>query len=126
VRSGSQTDPEAVRQMLGLPEAIAHELDARQGHSRRKLLRESVHEVPIGVLCKPLKRHSPSSGIAHQTLQLIPPRCRNPRVGVQRKALDTGTAAMRCFTKAAMVRASSGSGSSRGAYPVAASVSAIE
>ena len=43
------------------------------------------------VLRKPLKRYSPSGCVAHQTLQRITPMRRNISVGVQGKAVDTGT-----------------------------------
>jgi adenine-specific DNA-methyltransferase len=53
---------------------------------------EAVHEIPVGILFQPLKRQGASGGIANQALQLIPPMRRNRRVGVQGKAVDTGTA----------------------------------
>ncbi len=87
----------------------ADKVRARQGYERRKLLQkfqwgkldtggavgprpvESVNEIPVSILLKPLKRHSPSGCIANQTFQLITPMCRNPSVGVQGKAVDAGT-----------------------------------
>ena len=38
---------------------------------------ETVNELPVGILFKPLKRHSPFGGIAKQALQLIPPMRRS-------------------------------------------------
>ena len=46
----------------------------------------------MGILCKPLKRHRTSGCIADQALQLVTPMGGNLGVGVQGKAVDTGTA----------------------------------
>jgi hypothetical protein len=43
------------------------------------------------VLRKPLKRYSTSGCVAHQTLSLITPMRWNISIGVQGKAVDTGT-----------------------------------
>jgi hypothetical protein len=106
-RCGNDRRPELAmrRQAAG----IADKVHTRQGHKRRKLLQklqrrefhaggavrpgpvEAVYEIPVRILLKPLKRYGPSGCIAHQALQLITPMRWNLRVGMQGKAIDTGT-----------------------------------
>jgi hypothetical protein len=49
----------------------------------------------MGVLRQPLKRYSTSGCVAQQTLQLITPMRRNIGIGMQGKAVHTGTARSR-------------------------------
>ena len=90
--------------------AIAYQVDARQGHERRQVLQEfhwresnargairprvgeGVDEIAIGSFLEALQRHGPAGRIADELFQLIAPMRRNRRVGVQRKAVHTGTA----------------------------------
>src|SRR5215475_8648408 len=90
--------------------AIAHQVDARQGHERCQLLqkfhrresnpcgpvrprvRKGVDEIAIGVLLQTLQRHGTSRGIADQALQLIAPMGGDLGVGVQGEPVDAGTA----------------------------------
>src|SRR5262249_60182464 len=51
-----------------------------------------VDQLAVGVFLEALQRHGPAGGIADELCQLIPPMRRNRRVGVQRKAVDTGAA----------------------------------
>ena len=85
-------------------------MDAWQGHERRQLLyefqrrepnprgaigprvREGVDEIAVGVLCETLQRHGTAGRIPDEPLQLIPPMGGDLGVGVQRKAMDAGTA----------------------------------
>jgi hypothetical protein len=91
---------------------IAHQMDARQGDERCQLLQEfqrrecdagravgprlgkGIHEVPVGILCKTLKRHGAFCRIPNQALQLVTPMRRNLGVGVQGKPVDTGAASI--------------------------------
>ena len=103
---------------------------------------EGVDKIAVGVLGQALQGHGAAGGIPDQALQLVAPMGGDLGVGVERKALDAGTAgtgergrlalgakacanapdrwparspkAMRCCTEAAMVRASSGASSTRG------------
>jgi hypothetical protein len=59
---------------------------------------ESVHEIPASILFKPLERHSPSACVPNQALQLILPMRWNGSIGVQGKAVDTGTAGLIRYT----------------------------
>jgi hypothetical protein len=90
--------------------AIAHQVDARQGHERRQLLQEfhwgephargavrprvdeGVEEIAVGVLRQALQRHGTSSSIADQALQLISLVRGDLGIRVQGKPVDAGTA----------------------------------
>ncbi len=52
----------------------------------------SVNAIPVGILFKPLKRHSPSGCMANHALELITPMRWNLGIGVEGKAVDAGTA----------------------------------
>jgi len=89
--------------------AIAHHVDARQGHELCQLLqkfhrreshpcgpvrprvRKGVDEIAIGVLLQTLQRHGTSRGRAEQALQLIAPMGGDLGVGVQGEPVDAGT-----------------------------------
>ena len=89
--------------------AIAHQVDARQGHEGSQLLqkfhrresnpcgpvrprvRKGVDEIAIGVLLQTLQRHGTSRGRADQALQLIAPMGGDLGVGVQGEPVDAGT-----------------------------------
>ena len=84
--------------------AIAHQMDARQGHERRQLLQEfqrrepnpggaigprcgeGVDEIAVGVFRQALQGHGAARGIPDQAFQLVPPMRWDLGVGVQRKA----------------------------------------
>src|SRR5262245_14839855 len=55
-------------------------------------IQENWYKVSIGIRFKALKRHGTSGCVPHQTLQLVPTVRWNRGVGVQGKAVDTGTA----------------------------------
>src|SRR5262249_35871473 len=52
---------------------------------------EGVDEIAVGLYLEALQRHRAAGGIADELFQLIPPMRRNSGVGVQGKAVDTGT-----------------------------------
>ena len=84
--------------------AIAHQVDARQGHERCQLFEqfqgrepnprgavrprmgEGVDEIAVGVLRQALQGHRAAGGIPDQALQLVAPMGRDLGVGVERKA----------------------------------------
>src|SRR5262249_53196479 len=88
---------------------IAHQMDVGQGDQRRQLLQEfqrceanargavrpwmgaGVDELTVGVLCQPLQGHGTAGGRADELFQLVPAVRWNRRVGVEGKAVDTGT-----------------------------------
>jgi hypothetical protein len=53
---------------------------------------EGGDEIAVGVLRQALQGHGTTSGIPDQALQLVAPMGRDLGVGVERKAVDTGTA----------------------------------
>ena len=55
-------------------------------------MREGVDEIAVGVLCETLQRHGTAGRIPDEPLQLIPPMGGDLGVGVQREAMDAGTA----------------------------------
>jgi hypothetical protein len=87
---------------------IPHQVDVGQGHEGRQLLQEfqrgepnahgavrprvgeRVDKIAVGVVRQPLQGHGTTGGIADELFQLIAAMRRNCRVGVQRKAIDTG------------------------------------
>ena len=90
--------------------AIAHQVDARQGHQGRQLLQEfhrresnprgaigprmgeGVDEIAVGIFLETLQGHRAAGGITDQACQLIAPVRRDLSVGVQGKPVDAGTA----------------------------------
>jgi len=56
-------------------------------------LREGVDEVPTGIFLQALKRHRTPGRVADEALKLISPMCWDLGVGMQRKPVDTDTAA---------------------------------
>ncbi len=85
-------------------------MHTRQGHERRQFLQElygreldtggaigpgvaeGVEEVAVGITLQALQGHRAAGGIAEQPLQLIAAMGGDQRVGMQRKAMHTGTA----------------------------------
>src|SRR5437867_13004263 len=55
-------------------------------------MRERVDQIAVGVCLAALQGHGATGRRADELFQLIPPMRRNRRVGVQRKAVDTGAA----------------------------------
>jgi hypothetical protein len=53
---------------------------------------ERVDEIAVGVLCQPLQGHRAAGGTPEQAFQLIAPMRGDLSVGMERKALHTGTA----------------------------------
>ena len=69
---------------------------------------KGIHEVAVGSLCKPLKQHSTSGCVPHPTRSLRTSMRRNLRIGVQGRAVYTGTAGAcecRAFPSIATTRA---------------------
>ena len=56
---------------------------------------EGVEEIAVGVLCQALQGHRAASRLPEKAFQLVPPVRRDLGVGVERKALHTGTAGPR-------------------------------
>src|SRR5215831_13954505 len=71
-------------------------------------MREGVDEVAVGVCLEALQGHGPTGRIADEAFQLIPPMRRNGCIGMERKAVHTGTARPRelwCLALRAKTRA---------------------
>src|SRR5262249_27963171 len=101
-------------------------MHVRQGHEGRQLLqefewreanargavgprmREGVDQIAVGVFLEALQGYRTSGGIADELFQLISPVRGDSGVGVERKAVDTGTVRTRepwCLALGAKARA---------------------